>query len=767
MTTPQFAPAKMDVTPPQVFCCPTITNLVGGVVPVLDTFSANWGPVNAVLVDNESGIESYEWGIATTAFVAVNAVPDVFGWLPVVGSTFTSGTISLNNLLTEGDTVFAVVRARNFAGSVSPVIASTGALVSVNLATDFNATPRTGLSPLSVNFTGTVSGGDPPFNYRFQFDGTSLKEFAVLGTTQTEITTSFIYDISDPSLPRPEILARLIIEDNSGRRSQKDLIIDLRDDLVAGVSFDNKDALYFFSVDGLGTVSPLFSVKDSDLPWGQMFIEPQGQFMVGIPPMDTATSGKDIVHFATLDNPASGAEHIRVNTIKGIGFPIPNGPAGAQLSTMTFTPNVPRGTLVQTFNERFDQGAVPKVTKGMIRAMTIDGTPTEVITANVEFGGDDANLQPITYWGAVPPPVATTDYFAKRFDGVGSFPDMIQGFADPATPNTTSITANGLSLGALPASFPGPRAYPVGTASGFFLVANNVPGSPNNRIIRIQKSSSGFGRVDAITPDTPSGKAPGLLDVTADGLVYATILSTSGTGDSWSVGMGYVTSPTFTVSGLGSGGNARNIDIDDGGTRVAVCSDDGNVYLYPVINLDTKPEADTASGITVSAGTAVSTVANASGTVGVGGLPSAIRFFRRPNNGQPRITGVFSSSDDTGSGTALSGSPLVDDDDTFVVVKGVNLDKVQNGTIEILANGGLCRPLSPDRTALPPLGVFGGYTTFAPTNGDTYHYMKVPLGGLCDNIGGSSGTFQGSMRVETPLGTSASVTTPSFFIDVN
>lgn len=780
MTVPQTAFAKMDVEPPiWTGARPTITNLVGGVVPVLDTFSANW---LGVLQDPQSGIESYEWGISTTEFLAANSVPDVFGWLPVVGSAFTSGTISLNNLLTEGDNVRAVVRARNFAGSLSQTVASTAALVSVSLFTNFEATPRTGLSPLSVNFTGSVSGGDPPFDYRFQFDGTSLKEFAVYGTSQTEISTSFDYDLSDLSLPRPEILARLIIQDNSGRVSKKDLIIDLRDDLVAGISFDDRDVLYFISVNGAGTVTPLFSVKDPKLSspqgWGQMFIEPQGQFVVGMPRMATGTSSTDEVHHAVIDAPATGAQHIRINTIKGTA-----GAAGPELSTMTFTPNVPRGTLVQTFNQRIGNDAIPCITKGMIRAMTIDRSPTEVVSADLEFGCDDAAVTPITYWGGVadpndisvgmaiyqgPPPIASTEFYAKRFDGVGTYPDMVTGFANDSSPETTSFTDNGELIGAVPSVEPSPRVYPVATSSGYYLVANNRA-SPQNRILRMVKTSTGFGKMDHISPDTGTTKNPGLLDVTSDGLVYATILSDGGTGANWSVGMGYVTSPTYTVPIFTGAGNARNLDIDDGGTRVAVVSDNGNVYIHPVINLDTKPEADGGGVVTVTAASDI-TVLNNGSSPAAGGKPSAVRFFRRPNNGQPRVTGVFSYLDDSvnGDGTAMSGDVITTDNENKVVVKGVNLDKVQANTIEIVVDGDTCGPMSPNTVLdLPPLSPFGGYTAYLPSGGDNYHYMIVDLDQVCLEGVTSVGTFLAQLRVETPLGTSASVTTTNFLLTLD
>jgi type II secretory pathway pseudopilin PulG len=721
--------AKIDFTPPTSPGVPFITNQVAGVIPVLDTFSADW---TGAFHDIESGIESYQWGIATTAILPPGALPDVFGWLPAPNAGITNGTISQNNLLTEGDAVHAMVRARNFAGGLSQTVPSTSALVNVSIRTSLDAVPRTGLSPMRVFFTASVDGGSPPYNYTFQFDGTSLRQWKSLSDPRTLVTTYYDYNLStDPGLPQPEILARLILEDSNGVVSQKDVIIDIRKDVLGAVSFSNHGAIHFFKLDA-GGVTSLWTAGVSATSSGtaQFFVEPRGSYLVGTRLDKNGPPGEDKPFHMRIDQLVN-------RTVPSVTVSGTFGREEPAISYAGFARNQPEGMFLQVHNS--DRSMANPSFDGWIQR-----TPISIAGfsgTDREFAADDLNANSVSFYGAAIDPdnfglgVVVYDHplggggtaVARIFGGDESNTQVSSPYGEAVGASILST-----SLGAL-ASVPGNQpeigVEVVASRAGYYLVSNNQAPS---RVYRIARQGGGFGPVDFITSD--GGKFPGDLDVSEDGQFFATLVSTAGSGTGWSVGMGYITSPTFHEEIAAGPGTAQALDMDDGGTRIAVASDNGNVYLLPV-KFDVDPPVINVPGTKIFD---TNTVLGA--LLGGGLVPSDVALFRRPNGGAPQILGkpaplptigIFAENDDDGTGdnTALNGDLVPKLSHSFLMVSGVNMDLVADGSIHLRSSGTDCVNLDPDRSApLPPLIPFGGGGGYVPAVGDIYHFMKVPLG---------------------------------------
>lgn len=779
---PETGSAKVDFTPPTSPGIPTIVNQVNNIISVIDTFSADW---LGAFVDYESGIESYEWGIATTANLPPGALPDVYGWLPSPGSAFTSGTISQNNLLTEGDSVHAVVRARNYAGGTSISVPSTAAIVNVNLFTSLQGVPSTGLSPLSVNFTATVTGGAPPYDYTFQFDGTSLKQWKFTGTSQTKVETTFVYNLADASLPRPEIIARLIIEDFEGRTSQKDFIIDIRDDIMGAmaVSRGGNYGVHFFRLDGT-SVTPLWTLDDNSKYFGQVFVEPRGAFMVGVQRHPTETAGIDVFQFSRLD---------RINASVAPGFNQDgiNFHQGATQSSMVFSRNQPQGMFTQVHNaETLASPGGLCSQPGWMRALPygLNGK-----TANpgfaTRFGCDTESLfDPVPFYGAVanpdnfsqgvvvyksigtqPGPAAGV--WMKSISGLGFSPVINTSYGSAATPLTTFI-ATAAAMGPLPTFSPQFSVDVQASRAGYWMVSNNLSGPANAGVYRVPRQGSGLGLPAKIAPAS-GGMHPGNLDFTEDGQFMVVLLSGDGAGNTWDVGTAFVDEPTYRVAGQGNTDQAINLDMDDGGTRIAVASNNagiGRLTILPVDFATDPPQVQAATSPTpINLATYFASNSKYSGSP----LIRDVALFRRPANGLPVVHGVYSGNDDSvlGDGNPLNGNPAAQDTDTFLMVKGVNLDKVPNGSISIIAKppavpftSGDCTGLSPDRTLLPPLNPFGSESgpAYSPANGDTYHFMRVNLPGFCATWAPTVGTQFVELEVSYLLGANPYTTTTEF-----
>ncbi len=156
----------VDSTPAFAIKAPEITNLTQGVITDPNRFEGSW---RDVFVDNEQAALplSYEWGISTT--FPIRGIPDRSpgGWQ--VAGVAESGALDQPGLLAIGDTVYLVVRATNCANSTSIETYSAPAVVSSDFFARVVATPSLGFKDLAVDFDLNVIGGDPPYQFSFDF----------------------------------------------------------------------------------------------------------------------------------------------------------------------------------------------------------------------------------------------------------------------------------------------------------------------------------------------------------------------------------------------------------------------------------------------------------------------------------------------------------------------------------------------------------------------------------------------------------------------
>lgn len=771
MTTPETASARVDFTPPTLPGIPTITNQEAGVIPVLDTLSASWGPENAVLRDDDSGIESYEWGIASTSVLPPNALPDIFGWIPVLGSSFTSGTISLNNLLTDGDTVHAMVRAYNFAGSVSNVTPSTPSVVNVNLRTTFSATPRSGLEPLLVKFKGEVEGGDPPYDYRFQFNGTSVEEYAIFAQSSTSISTSFTYDSSNANLDRPEV-ARLIVTDSAGRVSQKDLVIDYQQDVLGFATFDNERAYTMFRLTASAVEPLMVRVLDAgpgEGPWSDLFVEPRGNFLVGI------DDDLDTAQFARTEFLPNGTIQPSFSTPFGGISTTP------EVSTMVFDPNQPRGVLVQTFRNALG----PCLSNGFIRTKIFDTTVSGASPPDERFGCGPTFGQPIRYYGAVgdpnnlsrgaalyqaaPPAANDGDFLMKQFSGVGSSTaELDAAFSATSIPLTTNVATAGIDFGIAsnPVGNPRNKTKPVASGAGYYLAGTNT-NAPLG-IMRVDNGSAGMGATTLLSPSS-AGDPVGMVELNGDGRFFTALQSPTGDGSNWSVGIGFVDQPTYDpgVAGV-AGTTARHIDMDEGGSRIAVSLNNQTAAIYTVDFSGVNPVVVAPPGQTVNFPTLLA-------GMGFGGdlSPSAVRLVQRPNNGFPAVYAVYERQDANVDNTD-AGTDRITRGSTALIIKGVNLDRLAPASAFITrdSNGVTCGPFDYDLVGNVPPGPGYGGLTHIPARGNIYNFARVDLqapatAASCYDglVTGAENNVAATFEIRTPQGSATIDSAAAFNID--
>lgn len=209
-TTTGVAKVIVDDTPPVAENQPIIITDpdTPDVLTDANNFEGRW---DGVFVDPESPQAlSYEWGISST--FPVQGVPDIFpgAWQPEQG---TVGLVKDQpNLLTNGDTVYLVVRAINCAGATSLVTASKGILVRTELFSSLTPTPPTGFKDLEVELRADVIGGDPPYDYTFDFDDGS-DPVSVSGTAETSVVRPHTYT------ELGSFNARVTVEDSEGNTS--------------------------------------------------------------------------------------------------------------------------------------------------------------------------------------------------------------------------------------------------------------------------------------------------------------------------------------------------------------------------------------------------------------------------------------------------------------------------------------------------------------------------------------------------------------------
>lgn len=740
--TPGFATsiARSDFTSPEAMAGPRITNQVGNVISVIDTFSAAWDfppavypiPGPGVLKDFESGILSYEWGISTTSIFV--GFPDVFGFQPVQGFV-TSGTVSQNNLLVSGDRVHAVLRARNFAGSVSPHVSSTPSLVDASLFTSLVGFPGSGLSPLSVQFTAVVSGGQPPYTYTFQFDGTGnpSRTYSVV-TSSTNRTTSFVYDFGLPALadlPRPEIISRLIIRDVVGRESRKDFIVEVYDDLMAAVAMKNHPGIQFFRFTGSSEV-PVYSVRVPG-PSGflAMGVDPRGQYLAAV------ARDRDEVYRVGLDNVQAGLAGLMTTAlISGFaGTDIPDS------ATFTFARNLSKGLLVETFAGKSIPGA--GCSTGSIRVVPIGvgfpGSPNQFpcidgavrdfrigaasstqlrVGAVVQFEGSQtvvrhmSNLDtgfPVIDSFVLPAVLPSSARLGVGDDAIG------QSFAPPPP----LLGSNGPGFGARAVARPG-------TNEIYFSSNEAAVGDADRGLHFVNLGSGGLAGVGKI-PFSGAAERIGPFDFNENGSMV--VIASSGPpfdGSGWRLSAARMPMTSIPAFGAAQANRIANLDLDDGGSYLAVSDDTGSARLAQINLLPNPPVIEPAASWQ-SLNVAVAPFG--------GATVAETRIFRRPNKGYPKPIGLYHVND-----CDLNGTPLPQAG-AQAIVAGINMDRPSitvrvnrqgAGPVEIaLPAGGNVPPFVPPDVVNCPTSSF-----HRPASGDAFHFKRVTLPALTSGVAG-------------------------------
>lgn len=717
---PVASVARVDFTSPDITAPPVVSNQVGGVISVLDTFAASWGPPGSPFshIDNESNVESWEWGIATTAVFV--GFPDIFGWQPVISSV-TSASISQNNLLVNGDRVHAVVRARNYAGSVSYHSASTAALVDASLFTTLQGTPSAGLSPLSVQFTATVSGGLQPYEVAFQFDGTDRKQYVYTGVTgapPVALSTGFQYDLAvDPLLPRPEIICRLIVLDAEGRESRKDFIVDVRDDLLMGVAFENKPLVQISSYNGSGftelfTVSKFQSTRLTEAT--DLGIEPRGGWLAQVGALE------DRVVWSRLDRVEIGPTPTAIVAAGSVGLQRPDA------NSFTFARGVPSGSLVQTFSGSAE--GVSGLVGGQIRRVSFkESGPqgskafgSDVSTAR-DFRGATASGTTLSE-GVLVHRDTVSGQFRLRFVGALGTLNPAVDFAATAAPQALDLPDVGFTSLTPPPSptggnLPDFGTRVVGSRSGIYLISLNQS-TGTRGLMKVVPAPGGLTSVTNIAygaPQTP--KAPmGHLRATEDGQFYVVGIQD---GANWRLSAGRTDQTTFTDPGGTVAGELLALEVEEGGTRFATVSDNGGTRLVRVGKMEYVSGNPVVTYAAVGGGVLNYPIPSFGGPAA---LPSSAVLFRRPFNGFPKLMAILSQDETSVAGTLQVTVPNL-------LLRGANLDKALQVRLESGANNVLLSGASLDRTGLPPAAPFNpnGPYTHVPTDGDGFHFLMVSV----------------------------------------
>lgn len=775
----ETATAFIDITPPNVVSAPQIVNQSDSVIAVLDTFAMRW---NGVFLDAESGVASYEWGIATSLPVPINGVPDVIGWLPVVNSFVTSASISQNNLLVQGDTVFGAVRARNFAGSVSPIAYTSGALVNVNLFTDYTVAPATGLSPLSVEFTAEVSGGTPPYDYRFQFDGTELRQFEKNSEPASIFQTDYLYDPStDTGLPQPEILTRLTVTDSEGRQSTKDATIDIRTDVLLAVGIYEQPVVAVYSMTGAGVVNLLYTARTDNVlstgHVGALAVHPLGEFMMTS--YGNAT-GSDLQRtFSLLDvDPGSG---IPLYTNQ-VGFGSVTG-SPTHFDAL-FKANSSQGVFLAGFDD-VDHGdfcpGPPLDTlgfTGFLRSRLIqrNGFPKTSPETKVDFACDATSpIADVLVRGvAIDPGLPTQgvmvvedagSYYMKLVTSLGAANNLSEIHQSAVTLQTTTLPG---PIDADRGNLSEFGSRTLGSKRGFYLVSRHRTGNP--ALYKVGVSGGGLARQAEIQGvNKPAGDASllaGVMDIAEDGGFYVVGLADPG-GANWKVAIGKESSTQLQTRLNGPSGNLRALELDPGGTLMAAITDT-SVLLYEV-DRNASPVTFTPVAGSINLAADLNTVFGTSGSY----TPSSAAFFRRPKRGLPELQRVFSSDDallDTTSkaldGKRDGGSPVFPETGKQFILQGYNLDVLSRpGTVITM---GLSTPVARSLAAgtLPP--AYGSQVLNArPLAGDGFHFALLESNSAADEtaMGMTSGAggYTLTLSISTPTGSGPpSVMTTTF-----
>ncbi|MBI4869315.1 MAG: hypothetical protein HY816_20440 [Candidatus Wallbacteria bacterium] len=181
---------------------PIITNATGdNVLTDPNTIKASW---QDVFVDQECpNTLSFKWGLSTTR--PIQSEPDRKAF---VDSDNNGASPSTNanagpggSLVSNGETIYLVVQARNCATLRSDFAYSEAYTVRTGCFSRLSATPIVGFQPLTVNLRLEIAGDANqvvgPFDYALDFSDKSAdtETFSLNGTAGTSVTASHTYSI--------------------------------------------------------------------------------------------------------------------------------------------------------------------------------------------------------------------------------------------------------------------------------------------------------------------------------------------------------------------------------------------------------------------------------------------------------------------------------------------------------------------------------------------------------------------------------------------
>jgi hypothetical protein len=307
--------------------------------------------------------------------------------------------------------------------------------------------PLTGEVPIQIDFTGTATGGVPPYNYWwtdssqtsqeqnpsfiFSDAGSMIVEFHVIDSQDVHWSEAAFFDLDPSSAPEPAEFTISIADMSfvSASEVQIDLLANNTSEASAGarviVDVYNLDDLTIFDETLLDTIVPLWglhsepiTVLTGDLPNGNYHvtakINPSGAFPEG----------------NTSDNQAddsfvvSGSGHLPRFTVGPATFTPPDPMVGSTVSaTVTLANNGPSDETVKaTFSYENDVGT--EVPMNQIRIQHVK--PGEEVVYTIR-------------WSIPPQPATTLFYEFEDFHGAGEI--LASGSAPlTITPFTYSLT---------------------------------------------------------------------------------------------------------------------------------------------------------------------------------------------------------------------------------------------------------------------------------------------------------------------------------------
>lgn len=163
LTGPGVTTAPRIITPEGVITNSSAADVTWAASTPPDIFSRS-----STFSDFESGIESFQWGLSTSSSTFN---PDLFpggGLFQFEGPSILFSRANRIGLFQDGDVVFLMVKARNYAGLESPISLSNPTFVDTDLEPTLRVSPRLGFAPLTVNFSADVRGGGPCYRYQLQ-----------------------------------------------------------------------------------------------------------------------------------------------------------------------------------------------------------------------------------------------------------------------------------------------------------------------------------------------------------------------------------------------------------------------------------------------------------------------------------------------------------------------------------------------------------------------------------------------------------------------